>query len=220
MGYEINVTTLQMTAAYSVIANGGLLLRPRIISAIRDPSGRTAIRFDPEVRRRVISAKTAALMREALRKVITEGTGKRANLAEYELGGKTGTAEMMANARERAAGARAYSRNRHTANFIALAPWDKPRLVICVSIRDTTKYGGEVSSPVGAAIARRALAYLGEPTGNGAAVGTEFVQPAGSKPEPPPAIYTMGAPDDENAQPEEIDPRLWEEWIEDENAIG
>jgi cell division protein FtsI (penicillin-binding protein 3) len=220
MGYEINVTTLQMAAAYSVIANGGLLLRSRIIAAIRDPSGRTSMRFDPEVRRRVISPKTAALMRGALRKVITEGTGKRANLDEYELGGKTGTAEMMANARERAAGARAYSKIRHTANFVALAPWNRPRLVICVSIRDTTKYGGEASSPVGAAIARRALAYLGEPTRNGAAIGMELVQGVDSNPKPPSAIYTVGASDDENAQSEEVDPRLWDEWIEDEDAIG
>ncbi|MDR1535123.1 MAG: penicillin-binding protein 2 [Planctomycetota bacterium] len=220
MGYEINVTTLQMAAAYSVIANGGTLPRPYLVAAVRDASGRTSLRRDPEMRRRVISPETAALMRMALRKVITDGTGRRANLAEYELGGKTGTAEMVANAAERAAGVGPYSKTRHTANFVALAPWDKPLAVICVSIRDTKKYGGEASSPVGGAIARRILAYFGLPAGTGVPVGALAGSPAGIEPDSPSPVYTVGAPDDDNRLADEIDPRLWEEWVEDDGALG
>ncbi len=220
MGYEINVTTLQMATAYSVIANGGVLMRPNIVRAVYDAAGGLALAMQPEAKRRVISPKTAALMRSVLRKVVTDGTGKRANIKEYELGGKTGTANMIANEKERKAGMRGYSKTRHTANFVALAPWDRPRAVICVSIRDTGKYGGEASSPVGAAIAKRVLGYWGVPTKTGDAIGPETASRELTEPESVPAVYTVGAPDDENALSEEVDPRIWEEWVEDDEAVG
>lgn len=220
MGYEINVTALQMATAYCVIANGGMLPQPNIIKSIKDPSGRIALKMEPTMRRRVISPETAAKMREVMRKVITSGTGRRANIEEYEIGGKTGTANMIANEAERAQGVKGYSKRRHTANFVALAPWDKPRVVVCVSIRDTNKYGGEASSPVGAGICRRVLGYLGVPTGNGESVkaGTSLLQ--AFEPPPVPAAYTVGDEDDENKLSEEVDPRLWEEWVEDDTAVG
>ncbi|MDR1613779.1 MAG: penicillin-binding protein 2 [Planctomycetota bacterium] len=218
MGYEINVTTLQMAAAYSVIANGGMLPLPTIVKAVLDERGDVALKVKPRMRRRVISEKTAGRMREALRKVVAEGTGRRANIEEYALGGKTGTASMVANEKERAAGLRGYSKKRNTANFIALAPWDKPRAVICVTIRETGKFGGEASSPVVAGIARRILAYWGVPTQNG--VRTEnLYRPPQTAPKPE-AQYVIGAEDDENRLTEEVDPRLWEEWTEDESALG
>ena len=220
MGYEINVTTLQMAAAYSVFANGGLLPRPNIIKAVYDQAGGLALRTEPEMRHRVISKTTAAQMRQVLRKVVTEGTGRRANIKEYELGGKTGTANMIANAAERAAGVRGYSNKRHTANFVALAPWDKPRAVICVSIRDTGKYGGEASSPVVAGIARRVLAYWGVPTTNGETVKNELLPLTGYEPPKVPEMYTIGAEDDDNAVGEVVDPRWIEELIDDPEAEG
>lgn len=220
MGYEINVTSLQMATAYSAIANGGILLRPNIIKAVYDINGGVALSMKPEARRRVISPATAALMRGVLRKVVTDGTGRRANLKEYDIGGKTGTANMIANEKERAAGIKGYSKTRHTANFMALAPWDKPRVVICVSVRDTGKYGGEASSPIGAAIARRVLGYLGVPTKTGESIDSAAAAKIESREEAVPAIYTIGAPDDENALSEEVDPRLWEEWVEDDTAVG
>ncbi|MCC8189120.1 MAG: hypothetical protein LIP77_00605, partial [Planctomycetes bacterium] len=220
MGYEINVTSLQMAAAYSVFANGGLLPRPNIIKQVYDNDGGLAWKREPAIRRRVISEATAATMRSALRKVVTEGTGRRANIKEYPIGGKTGTAEMIANEAERAAGVRGYSKRRHTANFVALAPWDKPRAVIVVSIRETGKYGGEAASPVVAGISRRLLGYWGLPTVNGEAVRADIVTPSAYEPQPVPAMYLVGEADDENALSEEVDPRIWEEWIEDEEALG
>ncbi len=221
MGYEINVTSLQMVAAYSAIANGGLLPRPNIVRAVYDSAGRVALKVEPEMRWRVISENTATQMRQVLRKVVTDGTGRRANLKEYPLGGKTGTANMMAGKDELRPGEKPrYSNKRHTANFVALAPWDKPRAVICVSIRETGKYGGEASSPVVAGIARRMLGYWGIPTDNGEAIKAEAIPLVGFEPAPPPKEYTVGAPDDENALSEEVDPRIWEDWVEDEEAVG
>ena len=221
MGYEISVTTLQMATAYSVIANGGMLPKPNIIRAVYDAGGAVALKVEPEMRWRVISEKTAEKMRAVLRKVVTDGTGRRANIEEYHLGGKTGTANMMAKKEELGPNEKPrYSKNRHTANFVALAPWDKPKAVICVSIRETGKFGGEAGSPVGAAIARRMMGYWGVPTENGQAISAEALPLAGYDAIPAPAEYTIGADDDENQLSEEVDPRLWEEWVEDDEALG
>ena len=222
MGYEINVTSLQMAAAYSVIANGGMLPRPNLVKAIMNREGDVALAVEPVMRHRVLSEKTAALMRGALRTVVTEGTGRRANIKEYALGGKTGTANMIANEKERANGVRGYSQRRHTANFVALAPWDKPKAVICVSIRETGKYGGEASSPVVAGIARRMLAYWGVPADDGSKPSSQYipVQEVFEKIELPPEEYSIGAEDDENRLSEEIYPGWMDEMVYDEEAVG
>ncbi|MDR3210459.1 MAG: penicillin-binding protein 2 [Planctomycetota bacterium] len=222
MGYEINVTSIQMASAYSAIANGGLLPRPNFIKAVYDNQGALALEVGTKMRRRVISEKTSRIMRETLRKVVTEGTGRRANIPEYALGGKTGTANMIVNAEEKKQGQSGYSKKRHTANFVALAPWDKPRMVICVSVRDTGKFGGEAASPVGAAIARRALSYLGLPTEDGSVPDSSYVEvpEVFEKIIAPPAEYTVGTEDDDNFLGEEVDPRIFEEWQEDPTALG
>lgn len=221
MGYEINVTTLQMAAAYSAIANGGMLPKPNIIRAIYDSSGGLALSTQPEMVRRVISEKTAESMRKVLRKVVTDGTGRRANIGEYHLGGKTGTANMIANEQERKQGVKGYSQKRHTANFVALAPWDKPKAVVCVSIRDTGKYGGEAAGPIMGRIVRRLMAYWGYQTENGIPIRADAFLPAKDfTPPPVPKTYTVGDEDDDNYLGEEVDSRLFEEWVEDENALG
>ncbi|MCC8166564.1 MAG: penicillin-binding protein 2 [Planctomycetes bacterium] len=221
MGYEINVTTLQMATAYSAIANGGQLPRPNIVRRVFDATGGLALETQPHMRRRVISEETAATMRRVLRKVVTDGTGRRANIKEYELGGKTGTANMIANADEKKANPKiGYSNKRHTANFVALVPWDKPRAIVCVSIRETGKYGGEAASPPGAAIARRLMGYWGVPTANGTPIMADILPRKVFEPAPVPVIYTIGAPDDDNRMSEEIDPRWMEEMIDDSEAFG
>ena len=218
MGYEIEVTTLQMAAAYSALANGGQLPRPNIVRSIYDANGGLALETQPEMRRRVISEATAKTMREVLRKVVTTGTGRRANIDEYPLGGKTGTANMIANAKERAAGMKGYSNKRHTANFVALCPWDKPRVVICVSIRDTGKFGGDGAGPTMGRIARRVLGYLGVPTANGEPIRADILPKTEFKPVP--VVHIVGAEDDENQLADEIDPRWIDDWVEDEEAFG
>ncbi len=220
MGYEIDVTTLQMACAYSVFANGGLLPKPNIVKAVHDASGGLVLATKPEMRGRIISPETAASMRRVLRKVVTDGTGRLANFPEYQLGGKTGTANMIANAEERSNGVKGYSKSRHTANFVAIAPWDAPRAVVCVSVRDTKKFGGEASSPIGRGIAKRTLAYLGVPTANGEPIQADFAPLREFQPAPVPVVYVQGAPDDENYMPDVIDPRWMDDWIEDAEAVG
>ncbi|MBN2712796.1 MAG: penicillin-binding protein 2, partial [Planctomycetes bacterium] len=169
MGQEVAVTPLQLVTAYSSIANGGALLRPRIVRAVRHSDGGMVKDFPVVVRDpRVISPETAATMRKVLRKVVTEGTGRKLQMPEYPIGGKTGTAQLPVNAAEIAAGQKGYSSNRYVANFVGIAPYDVPRIVVAVAVREPkgAHYGGTVAGPVVKEICRDTLKYLGVPPQN------------------------------------------------------
>jgi len=88
MGHEISVTTLQLAQACSVVANGGVLVRPRLVL-------RNGDRTLPVVpARRVLRPETAVTMRNMMEGVVLFGTGKRARLEGYSAGGKTGSAQI------------------------------------------------------------------------------------------------------------------------------
>ena len=171
MGQEISVTPLQLATAFSVIANGGSLVRPRIVRRVMGQDGALVKAFPVTiVKRNVIRPKTAAVLRKVLRIVVTSGTGKRLRMAMFPLGGKTGTAQLSVNREEYLAGQRGYSEDRYVANMVGLAPAEVPRIVVLVSVREPhgAYYGGVVAGPVVREISRRALLYLGEPPQNGA----------------------------------------------------
>lgn len=93
IGQGIAVTPLQMLRAICAIANGGELLKPYIIDKIVMPDGRVLRQGKKEVVRRVISEDVASQMRTMMEKVVSEGGGKPAHIAGYQIAGKTGTAE-------------------------------------------------------------------------------------------------------------------------------
>ncbi len=156
-GYGLSVTAVQMARAYSAIANGGLLMQPRLVSRITDARGQTVKRFPERVLRRVISEKTAREVTKGLVMVTSDGgTGKRGRVHGYTVAGKTGTADLI-DATGR------YMKNRTRASFVGFAPAEDPRIVIVVTIEDpvVARSGGSVSAPVFSAIAKETLAYLG-----------------------------------------------------------
>ncbi len=166
MGHEIAVTPIQLTTAYAALANGGLLLRPRLVRAVRDGTGALVHEFPVTVRRRVLSPEMAALTREVLGKVVEFGTGRRAQTPAYALGGKTGTAQLLKTPEEVAAtGSGGYSETRFSASFVAIAPHDVPRIVVLVTVREPkgSHYGGVVAAPAARDIARDSLQYLRVP---------------------------------------------------------
>ena len=101
-----------------------------------------------------------------LKTTVEAGTGRRAKSKKYTVGGKTGTAQLACNAEEIAAGHRGYSPNRYVGSFIAVAPIERPRVVVLVSIREpkTSHYGGVVAAPAVKKIIDGTLNYLKVPT--------------------------------------------------------
>src|SRR3954453_14170021 len=153
MGYEFGVTPVQLGAAYAAIANDGVLLAPSLVREIRSPAGVPIYRHQPEPVRRVVTAAVAERLREFLREAAGEGgTGEEAQLVNYTVLGKTGTAVRFQNGR--------YVQGTYTASFAALFPADDPQLVVIVKIDNPRGkyYGGLTAAPVTRTMLQQALA--------------------------------------------------------------
>jgi len=159
IGQEVAVTPLQVLRAYSAIANGGLLVRPHVVSKVISPDGRPVWTFSGETRR-VISQKTAETFKDIL-KTVTEdgGTAKSAAVNGNDVAGKTGTAQMVDPRTRR------YSTEKYISSFVGFVPADNPRIAMIVVIYEPKGqiYGGVVAAPVFKQIAENALSYLEVP---------------------------------------------------------
>jgi cell division protein FtsI (penicillin-binding protein 3) len=156
MGHEIGVTVVQLGCGVSAIANGGMLIKPRIVSRIIDSNNETIKEFKPAQLKRVISEDTSRQVKNAMQAVIETGTGKRARLRNFLAGGKTGTAQKIEPSGR-------YSRRDYVASFVGFAPMEKPAVTVCIMI-DTPRhgyYGGTVAAPVFKDICDATLRYLG-----------------------------------------------------------
>ncbi|MDB5027069.1 MAG: ftsI, partial [Candidatus Eremiobacteraeota bacterium] len=155
-GHGISTTPIALVRAYAAIANGGLLLRPRIMSAIEESNGKVVYRYGTAVERRVISQKTAATLRRYLRAVVLHGTGNpTAQVPGYTTAGKTGTAQVVENGR--------YLGGAYIASFIGMIPAEHPRYVILVKVERPrgSIYGSQVAAPVFTELARAAMFHAG-----------------------------------------------------------
>jgi cell division protein FtsI/penicillin-binding protein 2 len=156
IGYEVEVTPLQLAQAYAAIANEGMLVPARIVLGTRDEDRRFAPEEPPEPRR-VISARTALTMTDMMEGVVLHGTGGNARVSGYHIAGKTGTAKKVLPGRG------VYTTNEYFASFGGFGPLRKPALVGFV-VLDTPRggfyYGGLVAAPVFSRIMADALAYM------------------------------------------------------------
>jgi len=152
MGHEIAVTPLQMVRAFSAFARDGTITTPRLIAVDGDEEAGRFVR-------RAIPADLARATREAMRDVMIEGTGRRAESDRYELFGKSGTAQLP---RREGGG---YHEDRYVSSFIAGAPLDDPRLIVLCIIDDPDRsiahYGGTVAGPAVRDVMEETLQYLG-----------------------------------------------------------
>jgi cell division protein FtsI (penicillin-binding protein 3) len=157
IGYEIAVTPLQMAMAYGALANGGLLLEPRLVREVRSRDGRMEQVFEPRVVRRVIPEHVAEQIRDVLVDAVEVGTGREAALASFRVAGKTGTARIAENGR--------YRPGAYTASFAGFFPADDPQLVFIVKLDepDGEYYGGRAAAPVTRATLEAALATRNTP---------------------------------------------------------
>ena len=144
-GYGLMVTPLQLAQAYMVIGAGGIMRPLSLIHRDVVPDGV-----------RVMDQQIAADLRKMLREVVHGGTGGRARIEAFEVGGKTGTARKV--------GENGYSKDRYIGMFAGLAPIDNPRLAMVVLIDDPmgdAYYGGQTAAPVFSQVASGALRLLG-----------------------------------------------------------
>ncbi len=148
MGHEISATTLQLARACSAIANGGLLIEPRLVLAARRGNARAP--------QRVIRPETAIQMRRMMEGVVLEGTGQLARLDGYTAGGKTGSAQIF----DRTTGRYTHQYN---ASFMGFAPVANPAVVVVVTLNGSSRFGGAVAAPVFRTVASAALRLLDVP---------------------------------------------------------
>ncbi|MDD4894430.1 MAG: penicillin-binding transpeptidase domain-containing protein [Candidatus Omnitrophica bacterium] len=155
IGQEVGVTTLQLAAGLSVIANGGELMKPYIVKEIRDKHGETIKFYSPVLVRRAISQSTANRVKKILTGVVEEGTGRLAKITGFTSAGKTGTAQKLEPNG-------AYSHSKFVASFIGFAPAEDPVIVIAVVVDEPHPYyfGGVVAAPVFKNVAGDVLKYL------------------------------------------------------------
>ncbi|MHB8872667.1 MAG: peptidoglycan D,D-transpeptidase FtsI family protein, partial [Myxococcaceae bacterium] len=158
-GQGLTATAVQLTAAYGALANGGVLMRPYVVSKVVDPDGLVLLDNQPVEVRRVVSQKIAHQVVAMLEGVVEkEGTAPRARMDAYRVAGKTGTAQKVDPV------AKGYS-DKRIASFIGMVPAEDPRLVILIVIDEpkTDVYGGLVAAPAFKEIAQAAMPYLGVP---------------------------------------------------------
>lgn len=156
-GQGVAVTSLQLAQAFAAIANGGVLMRPYVVRAEVDSSGRLIAETQPRVVRRVMGAREARILTGMLQRVTEEGgTGTKARVGAIPVAGKTGTAQKV-----KPGGG--YSRTDYMSSFIGFLPADDPQVMVMVVI-DTPQpshYGGTVAGPAFSQIARAALDAMG-----------------------------------------------------------
>lgn len=156
IGQELAATPLQVARSAAVIANGGTLVPLHIIDRVENADGQIVWQHTPVEGERVVSERTAALLNEMLKSVVSRGTGSNAAVEGFPVAGKTGTAQK--------AGRGGYMPGRYVASFVGWLPADRPRLVILVTVDEPrgAYYGGAVAAPVFREIAEASMRYLGE----------------------------------------------------------
>ena len=156
IGYEIDVTPMQMVMAYAALANDGLLRQPYIVAERRDVTGHVLWRAtdDParaDSIRRVLKEETVAMLQPALIEVVQRGTATDAQVEGLTIAGKTGTARKVVNG--------AYG-SEYRATFVGFYPAENPQVAMIVILDEpeTSIYGGRVSAPIFKRIAERWIA--------------------------------------------------------------
>ncbi|MFJ7154771.1 peptidoglycan D,D-transpeptidase FtsI family protein [Streptomyces sp. NPDC101118] len=143
-GQGLSLNAMQAASVYSTVANGGVRIEPTLVRGTKGPDGRFTPAPAPETRR-VISEATAKTLAAMLESVVDdqEGTGTKARIPGYRVGGKTGTSNRVDPATGRYKG--------YTASFAGFAPADKPRITVYCAIQNPTRgsyFGGQICGPI------------------------------------------------------------------------
>lgn len=188
MGHEVTTTTLQLAQAAAIIANNGVLVRPRIVLHKHRPG--EPVENEPVAPGvRVLRPETAARMRAMMEDVVMPGgTGTRAKVPGYSVGGKTGSAQIFDFKLKQ------YT-HKYNASFMGMAPLSNPAVVVVVTLNGSSEYGGAVAAPVFQEIASAALRMLEIPKDRPESV--LLAQSASPEPEPESGTTAVAAQEEE-----------------------
>jgi len=158
-GQRFEITPLQMITAACSIANGGILVQPRIVTKIENSDTNIVTNIEVKQVRQVISSETAAQIRNMMQSVVTDGGGQSGAVTGYSIGGKTGTSEPNSNREDEG----------YTASFLAIAPVENTKVVALLTLygpQGESHYGGKIAAPVVSQVLSEVLPYLGIPSNN------------------------------------------------------
>lgn len=122
-GQNFNCTMIQMASGFASLINGGYYYKPRVVKQVQNDSGDVVEEIGAEVLRETISEETSETIRSYLEETVKSGTGTKAQIPGYSIGGKTGTAEKIPRNKED-----------YYISFMGFAPVDNPQLLIYVTI--------------------------------------------------------------------------------------
>jgi peptidoglycan glycosyltransferase len=142
--YTLRATPLQNAMVAAAIGNGGVIMQPTLVDAIRTPGGHTIATTRPHALGSAVSSQTAAEITQMMTHVVEEGTGRAAAIPGVTIAGKTGTAETGITTVNRAW-------------FIAFAPAQNPRVAVSVVLENSPTFGGVVAAPIAKAMMQAAL---------------------------------------------------------------
>ena len=146
---DVAANPLQLALVAGAIANDGILMRPRLVTEVRDPQGRVVRTFPPEEATRPIDERSAARLTDMMVSVVEDGTGWRAAVPGTTVAGKTGTAQHRKGAKPHAW-------------FVAFAPAENPEVAVAVLVLDGGSLGddatgGELAAPIAKAVIEAGL---------------------------------------------------------------
>lgn len=151
-GQSFQITPVQLAATVSSLVNGGTRITPHFGVSIQDNKGNVVKELEYDTRPGIVSKETSETMQMLLEKVVSEGTGKKAQVEGFSIGGKTATSQTLPR-----------SAHRYISSFIGFAPADNPTVLTLVIINNPQGiyYGGTIAAPVAQEIFANILPYLG-----------------------------------------------------------
>ena len=151
-GQGISVTPVELLTVFSAIANKGIMMKPQVVSQVRDNEGRT-VNIEPEIMGKPISEASAKVMTEMLVNAVNKGEASYARLKDYRIAGKTGTASIPIQGK--------YDPTKTIASFVGFAPADDPKFITLVILKEpqSSPWGSETAAPLFFDIAKELIVY-------------------------------------------------------------
>jgi len=143
-GHGVTTTPMQLASGVSSVVNGGYLVKPRLVLSDAPPE-----EDENNTDVRILSEKTSHKMRQLLRIVVSEGTGSKAAVAGYKVGGKTGTAEKIVNGR--------YDKKKKISSFVGVFPMDAPKYAVYIMVDEPKGHKGTWGYATGGWVAAPAV---------------------------------------------------------------